>query len=65
MYNFYQSFFYFSPQINDYFICTVSFLPLKNNNFILTSNRDETPFCKTFPPKKYQENDVKNPKSRI
>lgn len=58
MYNFYQSFSYFSLQINDYFMCTVSFLPLENNNFILTSNRDETPFRKTFPPKIYQENEV-------
>lgn len=58
MYNFYQSFLYFSPQINDYFVCTVSFLPLENNNFILTSNRDETPFRKAFPPKICKENEV-------
>lgn len=39
-------------------MCTVSFLPLENNNFILTSNRDETPFRKTFSPETYQENEV-------
>ncbi|PQJ79368.1 NRDE family protein [Polaribacter porphyrae] len=40
-------------------MCTVTYLPLKNNNFILTSNRDETPLRKTIPPKKYEENGVK------
>jgi len=39
-------------------MCTVTFLPLKNADFILTSNRDETPLRETFPPKKYKENDV-------
>ncbi|QOD59395.1 NRDE family protein [Polaribacter haliotis] len=39
-------------------MCTVTYLPLKNNNFILTSNRDETPLRKTIPPKKYRENGV-------
>ncbi|MFY9241949.1 MAG: NRDE family protein [Polaribacter sp.] len=39
-------------------MCTLTYLPLKNNNFILTSNRDETPLRKTIPPKKYQENGV-------
>ena len=39
-------------------MCTVSFLPLENDNFILTSNRDETPLRKTISPKIYQENDV-------
>jgi uncharacterized protein with NRDE domain len=39
-------------------MCTVSFLPLENDNFILTSNRDETPLRKTISPKTYQENDV-------
>jgi len=39
-------------------MCTVTYLPLKNDNFILTSNRDETPLRKTFPPKTYVENGV-------
>lgn len=40
-------------------MCTVTFLPLKNNNFILTSNRDETPLRETLPPKEYLENGIK------
>ena len=39
-------------------MCTVTYFPLGNNNFILTSNRDETPLRKTIPPKNYIENDV-------
>ena len=39
-------------------MCTVSYLPLGNNNFILTSNRDETPLRKTISPKNYIENGV-------
>ncbi len=39
-------------------MCTVTYLPLGNNNFILTSNRDETPLRKTIPPKEYDENGV-------
>lgn len=39
-------------------MCTVTYLPLGNNNFILTSNRDESPVRKTIPPKKYDENGV-------
>jgi len=39
-------------------MCTVTFLPLKNNNFILTSNRDETPLRETFPPQKYIEDNI-------
>ena len=39
-------------------MCTVTYLPLENNNFILTSNRDETPLRKTISPQKYIENDV-------
>ena len=39
-------------------MCTVTFLPLEDNGFILTSNRDETPFRKTIPPKSYLENGV-------
>ena len=39
-------------------MCTVTYLPLKNNNFILISNRDETPLRKTISPKMYLENGV-------
>lgn len=39
-------------------MCTVTYLPLGNNNFILTSSRDETPLRKTISPKKYIENEV-------
>lgn len=37
-------------------MCTVTFLPLNNNDFILTSNRDEQRLRETLPPKKYEEN---------
>lgn len=40
-------------------MCTVTYLPLGNNNFILTSNRDEQPTRKTIAPKTYIEDDVK------
>lgn len=39
-------------------MCTVTYLPLGNNDFILTSNRDETPLRKTLPPKDYLEDGV-------
>ena len=39
-------------------MCTVTYLPLGNNNFMLTSNRDETPLRKTIPLKTYEENGV-------
>ena len=39
-------------------MCTVTYLPLGNNNFILTSNRDETPLRKTIPLEIYKENGV-------
>ena len=39
-------------------MCTVTYLPLENEGFILTSNRDESPMRKTLPPQKYVENDV-------
>ena len=39
-------------------MCTVTYLPLENDGFILTSNRDESPMRKTIPPKKYVENGV-------
>jgi uncharacterized protein with NRDE domain len=37
-------------------MCTVTYFPLSDNNFILTSNRDETPLRNTIPPQKYLEN---------
>ena len=39
-------------------MCTVTYLPLGNSNFILTSNRDETPLRKTIPIETYKENGV-------
>tara|TARA_R100000789_G_scaffold76909_1_gene72261 strand:+ start:104 stop:790 length:687 start_codon:yes stop_codon:yes gene_type:complete len=39
-------------------MCTVTYLPLDNSNFLLTSNRDETPLRKTLPPEVYIENGV-------
>jgi len=39
-------------------MCTVTYLPLKDQGFILTSNRDESPTRKTIPPQKYNENGV-------
>ena len=39
-------------------MCTVTYLPVGKNDFILTSNRDETPLRSTVPPKKYIENGV-------
>ncbi len=36
-------------------MCTVTFLPLAKNNFILTSNRDEQRLRVTLPPEKYEE----------
>jgi len=39
-------------------MCTVTYLPLPNNSFVLTSNRDESPTRKTLKPKKYIENGV-------
>ncbi len=39
-------------------MCTVTFLPLANNNFILTSNRDEQRQRETYPPKKYEEDGI-------
>ncbi|MBL4746570.1 MAG: NRDE family protein [Flavobacteriaceae bacterium] len=40
-------------------MCTVTFLALENNGFILTSSRDERHNRKTTPPKTYLENGVK------
>ncbi|MBL4604638.1 MAG: NRDE family protein [Flavobacteriaceae bacterium] len=39
-------------------MCTVTYLPLGNGDFILTSNRDESPMRKTIPPQKYIEKGV-------
>ncbi|MBK5213015.1 MAG: NRDE family protein [Flavobacteriaceae bacterium] len=39
-------------------MCTITFIPKSNNDFILTSNRDETPGRETFPPKIYEEEGV-------
>lgn len=39
-------------------MCTVTFLPLSNTNFILTSNRDEQAQRETLPPKIYGEDGV-------
>lgn len=40
-------------------MCTVTYLPLGNNNFMLTSNRDEDPKRKTISPKEYVEDGIK------
>lgn len=37
-------------------MCTVTLFPVNSSDFILTSNRDETPKRKTIPPKLYTEN---------
>jgi uncharacterized protein with NRDE domain len=39
-------------------MCTVTYLPLGNNDFILTSNRDEQPSRETLEPKEYLEDNV-------
>lgn len=39
-------------------MCTLTYLPIADNQFILTSNRDETPLRKTIPPKKHVEDGV-------
>ena len=48
-------------------MCTVTYLPLGGNNFILTSNRDETPLRNTIHPQEYLENGVllKYPKDEL
>ncbi len=40
-------------------MCTITFIPKSNNDFILTSNRDEAPGRETFSPKIYEEEGVK------
>ena len=39
-------------------MCTVTFLPVSDIDFLLTSNRDEQRTRKTIPPKKYIEKGV-------
>ncbi len=39
-------------------MCTVSFIPKSNNDFILTSNRDESPERNTLPPQIYKLNEI-------
>lgn len=39
-------------------MCTVTYIPVGNNDFILTSNRDEQPSRKTISPKEYVEDGV-------
>jgi len=39
-------------------MCTVTFLPLSNTDFMLTSNRDEQPQRETLHPKIYEEDGV-------
>lgn len=48
-------------------MCTVTFLPTSNYNFILTSNRDEQSSRETYAPKKYIEDGVEilMPKDKI
>ena len=48
-------------------MCTVTFLPLNDGNFILTSNRDEQKERETLAPKKYIEDEIEMiyPKDRI
>ena len=40
-------------------MCTVSFFPKENGNFIFTSNRDESPKRSTIPPEIYEVNHTK------
>jgi len=40
-------------------MCTVTYLPIGDSDFILTSNRDEQPARKTIAPKEYVEDSVK------
>lgn len=39
-------------------MCTITFFPKSNNDFILTSNRDEAPGRETFSPEIYEEDGV-------
>jgi len=48
-------------------MCTVTFLPLSNTDFSLTSNRDEQRLRETLPPKIHKENGIEMlfPKDKI
>src|SRR3989339_307952 len=48
-------------------MCTVTFLPLSNTDFILTSNRDEQRLRETLPPKIYEVDGVEMlfPKDKV
>ena len=48
-------------------MCTVTFIPHTADGFILTSNRDESPFRKTIPPGKYRvkESELVFPKDEV
>lgn len=48
-------------------MCTVTFIPKRNNNFILTTNRDEAPSRKSLPPDFYDVDGVRAlfPKDRV
>lgn len=39
-------------------MCTITFIPKSDQDFILTSNRDEAPGRNTFPPRFYEEEGV-------
>ncbi|MDB2385399.1 NRDE family protein [Polaribacter sp.] len=39
-------------------MCTVTYIPLQNDDFILTSNRDESPLRRTLVPSTYKEDEV-------
>lgn len=39
-------------------MCTITFIPRSDQDFILTSNRDEAPGRNTFPPRVYEEEGV-------
>jgi uncharacterized protein with NRDE domain len=39
-------------------MCTLTHVSFGNNNFILISNRDETPFRKTLSSQRYPENSI-------
>lgn len=40
-------------------MCTVTYIPVEKDDFILTSNRDETPLRKTLPPETFREDGIR------
>lgn len=48
-------------------MCTVTYIPVEKDDFILTSNRDETPLRKTIAPETYSEEgtDITYPKDQL